>query len=77
MKKKVLIWREEAKEVLDKRVVWDWIKYKYNVRLRRAKTNREEEERMQKKYQDAQDNFEKNPTRETRKDWRNVIIRWG
>ena len=28
--KKVLIWREEAKEVSDKRVIWDWIKH--NVR---------------------------------------------
>ena len=51
MKKKVLIWREEAKEVSDKRVTWDWIKY--NVHLfsidyskRRTKANREEEERM-------------------------------
>ena len=64
--------REEAKEVSDKRVTWDWIKY--NVRLfsvdyskKRAKANREEEERMQKKYQDAQANFEKNPSVETRK----------
>ena len=62
VKKNVLIWRE-AKEVSDKRVTWDWIKY--NVRLfsidyskRRAKANREEEERMQKKYQDAQANFD-------------------
>ena len=31
VKKKVLIWRQEAKEVSDKRVTWDWIKY--NVRL--------------------------------------------
>ena len=64
LKKKVLIWREEAKEVSDKRVTWDWIKY--NVRLfsidyskKRSKANREEEERMQKKYQDAQVSFEK------------------
>ena len=65
--------REEAKEVSDKRVTWDWIKY--NVRLfsidyskKRAKANREEEEWMQKEYQDAQANFEKNPSVETRKD---------
>ena len=73
VKEKILIWREEAKEILDKRVIWDWIKY--NIRLysidyskRRAKANREEEEeRMQKKCQDAQVNFEKNPCVETRK----------
>ena len=64
--------REEAKEVSDKRVTWDWIKY--SVRLfsidyskKRAKANREEENTMQKKYQDAQANFEKNPSVETRK----------
>ena len=63
VKKKILIWREEAKEILDKWVIWDWIKY--NTRLysidysrRPAKANREEEERMQKKYQDAKANFE-------------------
>ena len=72
VKEKILIWREEGKEILDKRVVWDWIKY--NIRLysidyskRRAKANREEEERMQKKYQDPQAFFEKNPCVETRK----------
>ena len=72
VKKKILIWREEAKEISDKRVIWDWIKY--NVRLfsidyskRRAKANREEEEMMQKKYQDAQAKFEQNPCVETRK----------
>ena len=72
VKKKVLLWREEAKEVSDKRVTWDWIKY--NVHLfsidyskKRAKAKREEEERMQKKYQHAQANFEKNPSVETRK----------
>ena len=80
VKKKVLIWREEAKEVSDKRVTWDWIKY--NVRLfsidyykKRAKANREEEERMQKKYQHAQANFEKNHLSKPEKHWRNV--RWG
>ena len=80
LKKKVLIWREEAKEVSDKRVTWDWIKY--NVRLfsidyykKRAKANREEEERMQKKYQHAQANFEKNHLSKPEKHWRNV--RWG
>ena len=53
VKEKILIWREEAKEISDKRVIWDWIKY--NVRLfsidyskRRAKANREEEEMMHK-----------------------------
>ena len=53
VKKKILIWREEAKEISDKRVIWDWIKY--NVRLfsidyskRCAKANREEEEMMHK-----------------------------
>ena len=72
VKEKILIWREEAKEILDKRVFWDWIKY--NIRLysidyskRRAKANREEEERMQKKYQDAQAYFEQHPCVETRK----------
>ena len=72
MKKKVLIWREEAKEVSDKRVTWNWIEC--NVHLfpidyskKCAKANREEEERMQKKYQDAQANFEKKPSVETRK----------
>ena len=47
-------------------MIWDWIKY--NVRLfsidyskRHAKANREEEEMMQKKYQDAQAQFEQNP----------------
>ena len=72
VKKKILIWREEAKEISDKRVIWDWIKY--NVRLfsidyskRRAKANREEEEMMQKKYQAAQAKFEQNPCVETRK----------
>ena len=71
VKKKVLTWREGAKEVSDKRVIWDWIKY--NVRLfsldyskRRAKANREEEGRMQKKNQDAQDNFKKKPCVEIR-----------
>ena len=46
VKKNILIWTEEAKEVLDKRVTWDWTKY--NVRLfsidyskRRAKANRQ------------------------------------
>ena len=24
VKKKILIWREEAKEISDKRVIWDW-----------------------------------------------------
>ena len=72
VKEKILIWREEAKEISDKRVIWDWIKY--NVRLfsidyskRCAKANREEEEMMQKKYQDAQAQFEQNPCVETRK----------
>ena len=52
VKEKILIWREVAKEILEKRVIWDWIEY--NVRLystdyskRRAKANREEEEKMQ------------------------------
>ena len=70
--KKVLIWREEAKEVSDKKVIWDWIKH--NVRVfstdyskRRAKPNREEGERMQKKYQDEQANFERNLCIDNRK----------
>ena len=72
VKEKILIRREEAKEILDKRVVWDWIKYKirlYSIDYSksRAKANREEEERMQKKYEDAQAYFEKNPCVETRK----------
>ena len=70
VKKKILTWREEAKEILDKRVIWDWIKY--NIRLysidyskRRAKGNREEEERMQKKISKLI--LKKNPCVETRK----------
>ena len=70
VKKKILIWREEAKEILDKWVIWDWIKY--NIRLysidyskRRAKGNREEEERMQKKMRKLI--LKKNPCVETRK----------
>ena len=73
VKEKILIWREEAKEILDKRVIWDWIRY--NIRLysidyskRRTRANREEEEGMQRKYQYAQANFKKkNPCLETRK----------
>ena len=72
VRKKGLMWRKEAKEVSGKRLTWDWIKYnvclfsiEYSKKL--AKANREEEERMQKKYQDAQANFEKNPSVETRK----------
>ena len=63
VKKNILIRREEAKEILDKWVIWEWIKY--NIRLysvdyskRPAEANRKEEERMQKKYQDAKANFE-------------------
>ena len=41
--------------------------YSIDYSKRRAKANREEEERMQKKYQDAQVNFEKNLCVETRK----------
>ena len=54
VKEKILIWKEEAKEISDKRVIWDWIKY--NVRLfsidyskRCAKANREEQEEMMHK----------------------------
>ena len=64
VKEKILIWREEAKEILDKRVIWDWIRY--NIRLysidyskRRTRANREEEEGMQRKYQYAQANLKK------------------
>ena len=64
VKEKILIWREEAKEILDKRVIWDWIRY--NIRLysidyskRRTRANREEEEGMQRKYQYAQPNLKK------------------
>ena len=72
MKQKIAVWREEAKEIEDKRVSWDWIKY--NVRLfsieyskSRAKTIREEEEIMQRKYLDAQVKLQQNPCVETRK----------
>ena len=72
MKEKIAVWREEAKEIEDNRVSWDWIKY--NVRLfsieyskTRAKTNRKEEEIMQGKYLDAQVKFQQNPCVETRK----------
>ena len=66
VKKKVLIWRGEGKEISDKRVTWDWIKcnvglFSIDYSKKRAKANREEEERMQKKYQDAQADFEKKP----------------
>ena len=63
VKKKMLIWREEAKEILDKRVIWDWIKY--NIRLysidykRRAKGNRGGGGKDAKEISNAQANFEK------------------
>ena len=72
MKQKIAVWREEEKEIEDKRVSWDWIKY--NVRLfsieyskSRAKTIRKEEEIMQRKYLDAQVKRQQNPCVETRK----------
>ena len=72
MKENIAIWREEVKEMFDKRVSWDLLKC--NVRLFSivypkgcAKAIRKEEEIMQKRYQDAYAKFEHNPCVETRK----------
>jgi len=50
-----------------------YVLYSIDYSKRRAKANREEEERMQKKYQDAQANFEKYQcVAEPGRYWRNV-----
>lgn len=67
MQEKLVMWKEEGKEFSDKRVAWDWVKY--NVRLfsiqeskSRAKVRREEENTLQKSLQEAQINFQRQPT---------------
>lgn len=72
MKTNLEIWKEEGKEFSDKRVAWDWIKYKvrlfsmqYSKEL--AGTKREKEESLQKIFQAAQVQFQQNPCEEFEK----------
>ena len=69
MKTNLEIWKEEGKDFSDKRVAWDWIKYKvrlfsmqYSKEL--ARTKREKEESLQKKFQAAQIQLQQNPCEE-------------
>ena len=69
MKANLEIWKEEGKDFSDKRVAWDWIKYKvrlvsmqYSKEL--ARTKREKEEGLQKKFQAAQIQLQQNPCEE-------------
>ena len=69
MKMNLEIWKEEGKDFLDKRVVRDWIKYKVRFFSRQyskkqARTRREKEESLQKKFQAAQIQLQQNPCEE-------------
>ena len=59
-------WKKEGQEFSDIRVAWDWMKY--NVHMfsikylkERAKTKKEREEKLYRKMQIAQTQFEQNP----------------
>jgi len=76
MKTNLEVWKEEAKEFIDIRVAWDWIKY--NVRLfsmqyskEPARIKREKEESLQKKLQAAH-NFNKTLAKNLKGSWTNV-----
>ena len=73
MKEKLVMWKEEGKEFLDKRMAWDWVKYNVHLFSIQESNNwvevkREEEEIIQKKLQEAQINFPQNPNDETLKE---------
>jgi len=62
-------WKKEGQEFSDIRVAWDWIKYSarmfsINYSKARAKTKREKKEKLQRKMQIAQTQFEQNPCEE-------------
>ena len=72
MKDNLEIWKTESQQFSDMRVAWDWIKY--NIRLfsinyskEQAKIKREKEERLHRKFQNAQTQFQKNPSEEMEK----------
>ena len=72
MKEKLDQWKKEGEEFSDVGVAWDWIKY--NVRLftinyskEVAKTKREREEKLQRKLQIAQAQFQQTPCEQVEK----------
>ena len=72
MKDNLEIWKTESQQFSDMRVAWDWIKYNIllfsiNYSKEQAKIKREKEERLHRKFQNAQTQFQKNPSEEMEK----------
>ena len=72
MKEKLDQWKKEGEEFSDVKVAWDWIKYKVrlfciNYSKEVAKTKREREEKLQRKLQIAQAQFQQAPCEEVEK----------
>ena len=81
MKEKLDQWKKEGEEFSDVRVAWDWIKY--NVRLLTinyskevANTKRGREEKLQRKLQIAQAQFQQTPVRRLKKFLMNAKRTW-